>query len=189
MHPSIFKTIFKKRWFTSLRSPTVARGYAMRVIFLLAILLLTMQVNALATSATNMVSTNDVLIIERCVTGVAGGKCKLTIGPLRPTGDVYSGDYSTKVSPYFFKNEGGKLAIVITRDSIDKASKGLAVDVTGTATGKGEAGKTRRIDATATPMDARQGTLRLRFVADGREMVFNTSYKFVAPDSEEQAEN
>jgi hypothetical protein len=83
---------------------------------------------------------------------------------------------------YFFKNKDGKLAIVITRESIDKASRGLAVEITGTATENGKGGKTRRIDARATPLDGRQGTLRLRFVADGREMVFDTRYKFVAPE-------
>src|SRR4030095_12506984 len=113
---------------------------------------------------------------------VAGGKCKLTIGPLHPAGDIYAGDYATKVSPYFFKNGDGKLAIVITRESIDKASRGLAVEITGTATENGKDRKTRRIDAKATPLDGRHGSLRLRFLADGREMVFDTRYKFVTPE-------
>jgi hypothetical protein len=154
----------------------------MRVFLFLAVAVVGLRTNVFAASATNVVSTNDVLMIDRCFSGVAGGKCKLTIGPLRPAGDIYAGDYATKVSPYFFKSEDGKLAIVIPRESIEKASRGVAVEITGTATENGKGGKTRRIDVTATPLDGRQGTLRLRFLADGREMVFDTRYKFVAPE-------
>ena len=153
----------------------------MRVVLFLAVAVVGLRANVVAASATNnVVSTNDVLMIDRCFSAVAGGKCKLTIGPLRPAGDIYAGDYATKVSPYVFKNEDGKLAMVITRESIDKASRGLAVEITGTATENGKGGKTRRIDADARPLDGRHGTLRLRFISDGREMVFDTRYKFVA---------
>ena len=153
----------------------------MRVVLFLAIVVAGVRA-VFAGSATNAVSTNDVLMIERCFSGVAGGKCTLTIGPLRPVGEVYSGGYATKVSPYFFKNEEGKLAIVITRESIDKASRGLVVEITGTATESKKGGAIRRIDAMATPLNARQGTLKLWFMADGRQMVFDTRYKFIAPE-------
>jgi hypothetical protein len=155
----------------------------MRVVLLfVTVAVLGLRTNVSAASATNTVSTNDVLVIDRCFTSVAGGKCTLSIGPLRPVGDLYCGDYATKISPYFFKNEDGKLAILITRESIEKACRGLSVDITGTATEKGKARKSRHIDAAATPLDCRQGTLKLRFLADGREMVFDTRYKFVAPE-------
>jgi len=155
----------------------------MRVVLLfVTITVLGLQANICAAPATRLVSTNDVLVIDRCLSSVPGGKCTLTIGPLRPIGDFYFGDYATKISPYFFKNEDGKLAILITRESIDKTCGGLPVDITGTATENGKSRKSRRIDATATPLDGRQGTLRLRFLADGREMVFETHYKFVASE-------
>jgi hypothetical protein len=154
----------------------------MRHALILAVAFVCLRSSVFAAPGTTLVSTNDVLMIGQCCTGVAGGNCTLMIGPLRAAGDIYAGEYATKVSPYFFKNEDGKLAIVITRDAIDRASRGLPVDITGTATENGKSRKTRRIDAVATPLDGRQGTLRLRFVADGREMVFDTHYKFVAPD-------
>src|SRR5690348_2431413 len=111
-----------------------------------------------ATTPTNTLSTNRVLMIDRCFTRVAGGKATLTIGPLQPTGGTYYGDYAMKVAPYFFKNQKGKLAIVVPDDSIEKASKGVAVKIAGTATDAAD-GVTRRIDAIATPLDSRQGTL------------------------------
>jgi hypothetical protein len=130
------------------------------------------------TSSTNTLSTKRVLMIDRCFTRVAGGKATLTIGPLEPTGDTYNGDYAMKVAPYFFKNQKGKLAIVVPDDSIEKASKGVAVKITGTATDAAD-GETRRIEAIATPSDTGEGTLRLWFVADGRRMDFDTRYRIV----------
>jgi hypothetical protein len=155
----------------------------MRVVLFLSAVIVGFRA-VFAGPATNVISTNDVLMIDRCFCGVPAGKCTLTIGPLRVAGDTYSGDYATKVSPYFFKNEEGKLAILIPRESVEKASKGVAVEITGTATESKKGGKTRRIGATATPVDARQGTLRLWFIADGRQMVFDTHYKFVAPEGD-----
>jgi hypothetical protein len=156
----------------------------MRVVLLITLSLLGLRASVFASLATNLISTNDVLVIDRCFSNVPGGKCTLTIGPLRPSGNVYCGDYTTKVSPYFFKNENGKLAILITRDAIEKAYTGHTVEITGTATENGKRRKSRRIDATATPLDSRQGTLRFRFMADDREMVFETRYKFIAASSD-----
>ncbi len=154
----------------------------MRLLPFIVGLLVGLYGNLYADSTTNLVSTNDLLVIDRCFTTVAGGKCTLIIGPLRANGDLYRGDYNTKISPYFFKNEDGTLAISITRDDIEKVGAGRTVEIKGTATQNGKARKSRRIDAIATPLDPRQGTLRFRFVADDREMIFDTRYKFVAPN-------
>src|SRR5687768_16413363 len=90
---------------------------------------------------TNALSTNRVLIIDRCTASIAGGKATLTVGQLRARGDTYSGNYAMKVSPYFFKNEKGTLAIVIPSESIKTASNGFPVNVTGKATENGKKGK------------------------------------------------
>jgi len=156
----------------------------MRMVFLLAVgaWVSGLSTNVDADPTANLISTNDVLLIDRCVSSVAGGKCTLTIGPLRATGDIYGGEYYTKISPYFFKNEEGRLAILITREAIDQACAGRTVEITGTATQNGKDHKSRRIDATATPLDGRQGTLRFRFQSGEREMVFDTRYRFIAAD-------
>jgi hypothetical protein len=85
-----------------------------------------------------------------------------------------------KVTPYFFKNEKGKLAILIPRESIEKATKGLTVNVAGKATENGKKGKVLKIDATATPLDSNQGALKLWFIVDDRKMVFETRYRFAS---------
>jgi hypothetical protein len=124
--------------------------------------------------------TNRVLIIDRSATAVSGGKATLIIGPLERAGDIYAGDYQMKVSPYFFKGEKGRLAIVISGESLARVAKGMVTEITGTATTSGKAGQTRRIDATATPADKNHGALKLWFIAGERKMVFDTSYRFVS---------
>jgi hypothetical protein len=119
-----------------------------------------------------------VLMIERSFTKVPGGKATLIIGPLRRTNDIFGGQFEMKVVPYFFKNDKGTLSIVITPECFEKASKGLTVDITGTATTAGKNGIVRPINAVATPMDNDHGALKLWFVVDDRKMVFETKYRF-----------
>ena len=85
-----------------------------------------------------------------------------------------------KVVPYFFKNDHGTLAITITDDMIAKASKGMTVDINGTATTKsGKSDVVRKISAVATPVDGEHGALKLWFTIDERKMEFETKYRFV----------
>ena len=132
-----------------------------------------------APPSTNATSANRVLIIDQSSTAVSGGKATLSIGPLRRTADIYAGDYEMKVAPYFFKSEKGRLAIVVSSESLVRVTNGIAAEITGTATTSGKDGHTRRIDATATPSDHNQGALKLWFISGDRKMVFNTSYHFV----------
>ena len=127
---------------------------------------------------------NDgVLIISRCTTAVAGGaKATLTVSPLRPRGEIYSADYHVKVSPYFFKSEKGKLAVVISSEALEKARKGMPIEITGTATTHGESSG-RPINATVTPKSKDEGALKVSFMAGGKKTVFDTSYRLVRRDS------
>ena len=125
--------------------------------------------------------TNRVLIIDPSSTPVAAGRATLTIGALQRTGDIYGGSYQMKVSPYFLKSEKGRLAIVVSDKSIAQVTNGLTAEITGTATSSGKGGKTRRIDAIATPADTQRGALTLWFIAGDRKMVFDTSYRFIEP--------
>jgi hypothetical protein len=135
--------------------------------------------SAMAAPSTNSAATNLLLIIDRSSAVVSGGKATLSIGPLKRAGDIYAGDYLMKVSPYFFKGEKGRLAIVVSDESLAKVTKGIPAEITGTATTSGKDGQTRRIDATATPSDNNRGALKLWFISGDRKMVFNTSYRFV----------
>lgn len=123
-------------------------------------------------------STNRLLVIERSSTRVSAAKATLTIEPLVRTNQIFAGNYDVKVSPFFFKNESGKLEIHVPDESLAKATNGVPVEITGTALTNGEKVK-RKVNAIATPIDKTQGKLKVWFLADKREMVFQTTYRLV----------
>jgi hypothetical protein len=109
---------------------------------------------------------------------VAAGRATLIIGALQCTNGIYAGDYRIKVFPYFTKNEKGRLAIVISDESLAEAGQGKVVTITGTATTSGKGGKCRPITAIATPVNRDHGTLKLWFTAGTRKMTFEPAYHF-----------
>jgi len=142
--------------------------------------------------STNAASTNRILVIDPSSMPVAGGTATLTISALHRTNGIYRGDYKITVSPYFFKSEKGKLAIVVSDESLGKINQGKVAAIIGSATTSGKGGRSRQIDATATPADINRGTLKLWFAAGDRQMIFEPAYHFsekgttagMAPDSE-----
>jgi hypothetical protein len=128
--------------------------------------------------ATNTAVSNRILLIDSSSMPVGAGKATLIIGALELTNGIYSGDYKIKVTPYFFKSEKGRLAIMVSDESMARIAQGKAAAVIGTATTNGKGGKSRHIDATATPVDINHGTLKLWFAAGKREMTFEPAYHF-----------
>jgi hypothetical protein len=133
-----------------------------------------------APPATNSAPAGRVLMIDPSSMPVAAGKATLIIGALERTNGVYMGDYRIKVVPYFLKNEKGRLAIVVSDESLAAVSQGKVAAITGTATTSGKGGRSRPIAATATPVDPDHGTLKLWFTADTRKMIFEPAYHFAA---------
>jgi hypothetical protein len=134
---------------------------------------------AMATEAvalTNSAPDDQVFMIDPSSMPVGGGKATLIIGPLRRMDGIYSGDYKVRVVPYFFENEKGSLAIVVSDESLAKINDGKVTAITGTATTSGKGGLSRPIDATATPIDINSGTLKLWFMAGKRKMIFEPAY-------------
>jgi hypothetical protein len=119
-----------------------------------------------APGVTNAASTHRILLIDPSSMPVAAGKATLTIGALERTGGVYSGNYKIKVSPYFFKSEKGKLDIVVSDESLAQINQGKVTTIKGNATTSGKGGRSRHIDATATPANL------------NREMIFEPAYHF-----------
>jgi hypothetical protein len=134
-------------------------------------------------SLTNSAADNRMLMIDPSSMPVAAGKATLTIGPLQRADGVYTGDYKLKVFPYFLKNENGRLAIVVSDASLVAVSQGKVAAITGTATTSGKDGKSRPIEATATPVDINHGTLKLWFTAGGRKMIFEPAYHFAGKET------
>ena len=109
---------------------------------------------------------------------MAAGKATLTIGPLERTNGVYTGDYKLTVFPWFLNNENGKLAFLVSDETLAEANQGRVVTVTGTATASGKGGQCRAIVVVATPGDKDHGTLKLWFIAGSRKMTFTPTYHF-----------
>jgi hypothetical protein len=129
-------------------------------------------------ASTNSTPTTRILMIDPSSMTIAAGKATLIIGVLQRAEGVYSGDYKVKVFPYFYENEKGKLAIVVSDDSLTKLNKGKVVTIAGTATTSGKDGRSRHIDATATPANVNRGSLKLWFMAGNRKMLFEPAYHF-----------
>jgi hypothetical protein len=151
----------------------------MKRITLLLVLLVADWGNAqTAPEAGNSSPASRILLIDSSSMSIGTGKATLIIGPLQRTNGVYTGDYRLKVFPYFFKNEKGRLAIVVSDKSLTESSQGKVVAITGTATINGKNGKCRPIGAIATPVDQDHGTLKLWFTAGSRKMIFEPAYHF-----------
>ncbi|MGD0813102.1 MAG: hypothetical protein ABSA83_05820 [Verrucomicrobiota bacterium] len=127
---------------------------------------------------TNAFAGNRILIIDPSSMPIALGKATLTIGALERVDGIYSGDYKIRLSPYFFKKERGRLAIVVSDGSLARLNLGKVTAIIGTATTSGKSGASRRIDAMATPADVNRGTLKLWFAAGERKMIFEPAYHF-----------
>jgi hypothetical protein len=136
-----------------------------------------------ARGSTNLAAANRILMIDPSSMPVAGGKATLTIGPLLRADGVYSGDYKIGVSPYFFKNEKGRLAIIVSDESLAGIAQGKPAAIIGTATTSGKGGLSRPIEATATPADINHGTLKLWFTAGDRKMIFEPAYHFAGKET------
>jgi len=150
-----------------------------RITILLALLTAGWSAAHAAPASTNSVAGNRVLMIDSSSMPVAAGKATLIIGALQRTNGVYCGDYRIKVFPYFLKNEKGRLAIAVSDESLAGLDQGKVEAITGTATTSGKGGRTRHIEATATPADINRGTLKLWFTTAGnRKMTFEPAYRF-----------
>ena len=141
-------------------------------------MLLTLLAPLWASTIAAPLSTNRVLIIDPSSMPVAKGKATLAIGALQRAAGIYTGGYRINGSPYFHKNEKGKLNIVVSDESMAKISHGKVATIIGTATTSGKGGETRHIDATATPANNDRGTLKLWFMAGDRKMTFEPAYHF-----------
>lgn len=117
------------------------------------------------------------LVIHPTSTSVAGGKASLTISALRRKAATYIGEYDLKVSPWYFKNETGKLMMIVTEEALRKLIQGIPVNFTGKATTDAD-GTTRPINARATPSGNGQGSVTFSFVGDERKVTFNSTYYF-----------
>ena len=149
-----------------------------RITLLLALLAAGWGDALAAPASTNSASFNRILMIDASSMPVAGGRATLTIGTLRRADGVYTGDYKLKVFPYFLKNDQGRLAILVSDESMAEINRGNVTTVIGTATTSDRDGRSLHIDATAAPVNIDRGNLKLWFMVGDRKMIFTPAYHF-----------
>ena len=149
-----------------------------RVSILLALLATGWSAAYAVPVSTNSAAASRILMIDSSSMPVGAGEATLIIGSLQRTDGIYTGDYKLKVFPWFLKNEKGRLAIVVSDESLAEAGQGRVVTITGTATTSGKGGRTRPVEVTATPEDINHGTLKVLFLAGSRKMIFEPAYHF-----------
>lgn len=119
----------------------------------------------------------DTVTVEPTKTSIYVGHVNMTMTSFHRSGEVYTADYRAKVFPYFFSNEHGQLWITLTDDDLARLEKGERVEFKGRA--QNSAKEERRIEGRATPIDAKQGKIKVRvFVTPKIELIFNTTYRF-----------
>ncbi len=117
------------------------------------------------------------VVVERSRTSIYVGTVSLTMPPLARDGLSFRGTYVTKVFPYFFYNESGRLTIDLPENAFVRLAAGETVHFTGDA--QNTQGEPRRIEGRAVPASAHEGKIKVRvFVTPKIELIFNTAYRF-----------
>jgi hypothetical protein len=149
-----------------------------RITVILALLAMGWGDARAASPPANSAASDRILMVDSSSMRIGTSTATLVIGALKRAGGVYTGDYKLKVFPYFFKNENGRLAIIVSDESLAEVSQGKVASIIGTATTSGKGGQSRLIGATATPANINGGTLKLWFMAGSRKMIFAPAYHF-----------
>ncbi len=120
------------------------------------------------------------LVIAPSSSKLAGGTAKLDVNPLSRRGAKYVGDYRIKIFPYFFMNETGQLFIEVSDPQFQQMVSGGVTSFTGQAQANGS-DITHQITARVNPAKDGGGALTFTVSTDNGPLVFNTSYRMVAP--------
>ena len=111
-------------------------------------------------------------------TSIYLGSVAMTMPTFARRDGVYESTYTAKVFPYFFYNENGTLAVDLSEEHLRQLERGETIEFNGRAVTVD--GKERRVEGKATPIDSRQGKIKVRvFYTKRIELIFNTTYRFL----------
>jgi len=110
-------------------------------------------------------------------TSVYIGTVSLTMPTFQRSGTSFESTYVTKVFPYFFYNENGRLQIELPDADLQRLAAGETIAFSGNA--ESSKGEPRRIEGRAVPQNPTEGKIKVRvFVTPKIELIFNTTYRF-----------
>ena len=111
-------------------------------------------------------------------TSIYVGSVRLTTGTFERQGSTLATVYEAKVVPWFFWGETGRITITLTDTDLAKMARGETADFTGEAFN--HKNKPRHVTGRVEPATANSGKIKVRIMADGIELVFNSTYEFLA---------
>lgn len=133
-----------------------------------------------ALSAETPIERFDRVDIASTKTSIYIGSITMTMPVFERQNGTYSANYQAKVFPYFFYNEHGRLSITVSNEDLRKLERGEVIQFVGE--GISSEGEHRHIEGRAVPADANSGKIKVRvFVSKKIQLIFNTTYRFVAP--------
>jgi hypothetical protein len=123
----------------------------------------------------------DHVKVEPMKTSIYIGTVNLTTGVFERQGSSLTTTYEAKVFPWFFWGETGKITIALTDTGLAALARGETAEFAGDAVN--QKNKLRKITGRAQPADANSGKMKVRIMADGIELIFNSTYQFLSSTS------
>ena len=128
-----------------------------------------------------MISRYDRVEIAPTQTSIYLGSVSMTIPSFERKSGVYESEYTAKVFPFFFYNEQGRLYIDVSDETLLRLARGETIEFTGR--GVRDDGLVRHVVGRAICTDSISGKIKVRvFVTRTIQLIFNTTYRFVAAD-------
>jgi hypothetical protein len=106
------------------------------------------------------------------------GSVTLTLGEFERQGSALTASYAARVFPWFFWSETGRITIELSDADLTRVARGDTVEFNGD--GINQKHKSRKITGRAQPVDAISGKFKVRVLADGVELIFNSTYHLVS---------
>ena len=110
-------------------------------------------------------------------TSIYVGSVRLTTGMFERKDSSLSTTYEAKVVPWFFWGETGRITITLTDADLASMARGETAEFTGEAFN--HKNKPRHVTGRVQPATATSGKIKVRIMADGIELVFNSTYEFL----------
>ncbi len=112
-------------------------------------------------------------------TSIYIGSVRLTTGTFERTDSTLAATYEAKVVPWFFWGETGRISITLTDTDLASMARGETAEFTGEAFN--HKNKPRQVTGRVQPATATSGKIKVRIMADGIELIFNSTYEFADP--------
>jgi hypothetical protein len=115
--------------------------------------------------------------VEPMKTSIYIGSVTLTTGVFVRQGSTLAATYEAKVFPWFFWGESGKITITLSDADLASMARGENAEFTGEAFN--QKNKSRQVSGRVQPGTATSGKIKVRILADGYQLIFNSTYQFV----------